>query len=369
MNDDLTALVFELQRAPSATDKAKVLARAWRTVRGLKPVERRLLAREVGFDGAEELIEGLSGKDRGVFAPAAVLEAIGKLRSDPGFSVRRVIDSLRDPDRRDDLLVRGMDLVAESMTGTAELTLDPLTEEEETALHDEVLLLDEDDSEISAGVTAGDHRGVRTTPPVPGQEQERWQRQKPNPQPEPESRPGPETKPEPRARPAPRPEPQPEPEAEPEQPTPWDTQATGEEIVGRVAAVGVPSLFETVPDARPRGSSGKTEGSPMERLRELREALPDLERASVRALSERLDAFPEAWARRRALVAMIESDVPDEATAALDLIETLDREMDRRWCLATLARRGDLLGVDLDRALAMLSSPAAERRVIGLAAR
>ena len=78
MSDDLTALIFELQRAPTPADKAKALARAWRTVRGLKPAERRLLAREVGFDGAEELIDGLGGSERGIFAPAAVLEALQK---------------------------------------------------------------------------------------------------------------------------------------------------------------------------------------------------------------------------------------------------------------------------------------------------
>ena len=112
--DDLTALVFELRRAGSPVDKARALARAWRTVRALNTVDRRLLAREVGFDGAEDLIEGLATKAGGAFAPAAVLEALGQMRNDKDFTLRSVFADLRDPDRRDDLVARGLDLAAGS---------------------------------------------------------------------------------------------------------------------------------------------------------------------------------------------------------------------------------------------------------------
>jgi len=68
-------------------------------------------------------------------------------------------------------------------------------------------------------------------------------------------------------------------------------------------------------------------------------------------------------------VALLEADVPDDPATALDLIEALDRPMDRRWCLSALARRGDLTDADLERALEMLESPAARRRVECLAIR
>ena len=55
----LTALLHELQNARSPLAQARVLARAWRTVRELSPTDRRLLARHAGFDGAEEILEGL----------------------------------------------------------------------------------------------------------------------------------------------------------------------------------------------------------------------------------------------------------------------------------------------------------------------
>ena len=52
----LSALLYELQHARSPLAQARVLARAWRTVRELGPTDRKLLARHVGFEGAEELL-------------------------------------------------------------------------------------------------------------------------------------------------------------------------------------------------------------------------------------------------------------------------------------------------------------------------
>lgn len=375
MNDELTALVFELQRAPSAADKAKVLARAWRTVRGLKSAERRLLAREVGFDGAEELIEGLGGKERGVFAPAAVLEALGKLRADPALSVRGILADLRDPDRRDDLLVRGMDLVAESMAPEPVPDLDIerlelpdgnvwMMEEDASDLHGQALELDQGEVEV--------RRRKPPRPPVPGSEA----KPEPRPQPEPEPKPEPPREPVPQPEPVPehepdqepQPRPVPEPLPEPEQPSQWDTFGAHQRRVDSAAAVAVPRLMEIVPSGRSRGLNEKADGSAIQRLRALREDITGLGNASVNEVAQRLDAFPEPWARRRALVALIEAGVPDDPARTLDLIAILERPLDRRWCLSALARRGDLKGDDLERALAMLSSPAARRRVAGLAA-
>ncbi len=341
MNDELTALVFELQRAPSAVDKAKVLARAWRTVSGLKPAERRLLAREVGFDGAEELVDGLSGSERGVFAPTAVLEALGKLRADPDLSLRGILADLRDPDRRDDLLVRGMDLVTE---GVAPAPEPDLGIERFEVPDGNVWMMEDDDSP--------DEVDEEKAPAVVA----------PPPPPEPKPQPQPRTEPQPEPRPEPEPEPEPALELppEPEQPSPWDTMHEGKATLGQTTVV------EAVSADRFSTEQIDAETSVSQRLRELREGIPDLGRASVKTLSERLDAFPEPWAKRRALAALIEADVPDDAAAALDLIEDLDRSMDRSWCLSVLARRGDLKGDDLDRALAMLSSPAARRLVATL---
>jgi hypothetical protein len=108
-------------------------------------------------------------------------------------------------------------------------------------------------------------------------------------------------------------------------------------------------------------------GSILSRLRRFRERVEDLREAERSELEAVLSELPEPWARRRAVAVLIEAGVLASASAALDLIEDLERSMDRQWCLSALARRGDLEGDDLERALAMLSSPAARRRVASLA--
>jgi hypothetical protein len=107
----------------------------------------------------------------------------------------------------------------------------------------------------------------------------------------------------------------------------------------------------------------------LDRLHAVRQAIPQLQAAGPREIQEALEILPESWARRRAVVALIEAGVPAGVGDTLDLIEDFDRPLDRSWCLATLARRGGLQGDDLERGLTMLASPAARRRVEALASR
>jgi hypothetical protein len=344
VRDDLSALIFELQRARSPVDKARAVARAWRTVRSLNPTERRLLAREIGFDGAEDLIEGLAGKGGGVFAPAAVLEALGKMRRDKDLSVRSILADLRDPDRREDLLVRGIDLVADSVDG------DPDESPYEDFFEDELEAESED-------TMAPPEAPVETSPPDdsdedPENDENREIELPPVPVDE-----EPEQEPEP--------DPEPEPEPEPEVPSIWDGIGREREIEA-VTAPSLPYVPAREADTTDRPLS---EDSILIRLRAFRKAIPSLRGASLGVIEDHLFSLPEPWARRRALVALIEADIPADADDALDLIEKLDRPMDRRWCLSALARRGDLEGDSLGRALSMLTSPAARRRVEGLATR
>ncbi len=350
MRDDLSALVFELQRAGSKVEKAKSLARAWRTVRGLSATERRLLAREVGFDGAEDLIEGLAGKGSGVFAPAAVLEALGKMRREEGLTLRGILSGLRDPDKRDDLLVRGIDLVADSLErpeeeddpqewsdGTVDLEIPPPAP---PVGRPRVVI----DSSGHASAVAAEE----PSPPPPSGE---------SPTPDVISDEAPTE----------------DPESEPVEvappsvvdPSSWDEMWN--EPDSRPAART--HVFQTQSILAARGSSGtkRARSSVLDRLRAFRDSIPALGNTTVSEIRVGLEGLPEAWARRRALVALIEADVPIDVGQALDLIEDLDRPMDRRWCLSTLAVRGDLAGADLGRALGMLTSPAAQRRVAGLA--
>ncbi|MCJ7754230.1 MAG: hypothetical protein MUP13_06675, partial [Thermoanaerobaculales bacterium] len=108
----LNALLFELQTAQSPLAQAKILARSWRTLRDLSPTDRRLLARHAGFDGAEQILEGLATKKKG-FAPAALLQMLNKARASDGATVAGILAGLRDPLQREETVVRGADLVSE----------------------------------------------------------------------------------------------------------------------------------------------------------------------------------------------------------------------------------------------------------------
>ena len=58
--------------------------------------------------------------------------------------------------------------------------------------------------------------------------------------------------------------------------------------------------------------------------------------APADAVRDILDAFPEGWARRRALQALFRAGVPESREAALALVRELERPTDRRWCLRML---------------------------------
>lgn len=352
-SDDLVALFEVLRRTPAPADKARVIARAWRTIRGLSSSERRYLAREVGFDGAEELVEGLAARSGGAFAPAAVLESLAAARADGSFSVRGLIAGMKDPERREDLLAKGVDLVADALHGGG---VEP---EAPTAWTDGSI-----EVEVAAPETErdGEPDGPEVEPPVEVTDAVPvLPKLPPPPEPEPPAAPtempGASTDPEP----LPSVEAPPEPSAWDEL---WDAPVVTAELPDHSAAVGRYLRPGTERDHR---TERRPTSSAIRRLRQLRSGIDELRGRGVGAVRDRLDDFPEPWARRRALTALIEGGVPDEPGAALDLIEELDRPMDRSWCLSALARRGDLAGSDLARALAMLESPAARRRIERLA--
>jgi hypothetical protein len=155
--------------------------------------------------------------------------------------------------------------------------------------------------------------------------------------------------------------------AETRQPSVWDEmrRSADHEPESRRAAPAfdrpAPAIDAGVVGAGPEG------GSTLHRLLELRSGIESLRSGSVEALRDALDRLERPWARRRALVALIEAGVPADPDAALDLIQELGRQMDRRWCLTALARRGDLEGAALERALGLLASGASRRRIIRLA--
>ncbi len=115
----LTRLLRELKSVSSPLERMRVAARAWRTLRRLRPEERQVLATQVGLEGAEEILEGLSrGKKR--LAPALVLQALEKARKADPSQLRGLVKGLKDRDPRGAILQKWIDSASESLGGEEE---------------------------------------------------------------------------------------------------------------------------------------------------------------------------------------------------------------------------------------------------------
>ncbi len=348
----LNALLFELQTAGSPLQQARILVRGWRTLRELSPTDRRLLANHAGFDGAEEILEGLAKRSGGL-APAMLLRVLANARSTDGAAVGELLSAVRDPLRRDEAVTRGIDLAGELLADHETVEEDDHEEVGEALgeLRSGEFTVEESPEEVPAALDALDEDA----------EDEGAEEPLPVPVPEPESPLEPETEiePSPAAPPivdwsrwqttSPTHRPAPTPHAE--MPPPDDD--SGSRRFDAQLVFGAPGAKSSV----------------LSRLRGLRRELSGLAGSSVVTLRELAESFEDGWARRRALAAILEAGIPDSAGDALELVAVLERELDRRWCLGILARRGDLQGSRLDQALELMSSPMSRRRLTAAARR
>jgi hypothetical protein len=352
----LTALLYELQHAQSPLAQARVLARAWRTLRELSPTDRRLLARNVGFDGSEEILEGLA-KRKGGLAPAVLLQALANARSTDASAVSELIAAIRDPQRRREAVERGVALADELLAAPdAEVPAVEFVEAlgELQAVQD---LAEESPEEALAALNAIEADRVQQSA-MRGAALENEEASAP------ESTSGATVRAEPLPAPTPsRRKPPPPPLIDWSR---WQSASEGHPS----ASVSRPEIGPSVADVGSRrfearavlGAMG-AEQSTFSQLRVLRRELMGFCGSSVGTLLGMVASFPDGWPRRRALCALLEAGIPDDPQDALELIGSLDRELDRRWCLGILARRGELKGQRLDRALELLSSSGSRRRV------
>jgi len=349
----LTALLHELQNARSPLAQAKVLARAWRTVRELSPTDRRLLTRHAGFDGAEEILEGL-GQRKGGLAPATLLRVLANARGTDGSTVSELLAAIRDPQRRDEAISLGAELASD-------LLAEPEPEEPAAEIGEAIEELQaveksiiETPEEALIALNALESERVEDIEPslVPEPETEVARDSEPVPESEPESEPPPSPQPPivdwgrwheapPSGRPAPTPR-------EVTRPSFSDAGATRFEAHAVVEAIGA-------------------EHSVLSQLRVLRRELSGFTGSSIDTLRELIKAFPDGWARRRALCALLEAGIPAKPRQALELVSCLGREFDRRWCLGILARKGALIGTLLNRALDLVDSDFSKRRLTAIA--
>ena len=347
----LTALLHELQHARSPLAQARVLARGWRTVRELSPTDRRLLARHAGFDGAEDILEGLS-KRKGGFAPAMLLRVLANARGTDASTVSELVAAFRDPLRRDEAVSLGADLASELL---AEPEADGGPEEIGEAI--EELQAVEDSNIESPEVALAALNALGPTPEAVFEEtfaseiDNAWEG-------EPEPGPPEET------------EPPPPPHspvvdwsrwhsaAESLQPGPFLSREPG-------SPVSEPGSRRFEAGVVPEGMEA---GRPVfTKLRTLWRELAGFAGSSMDTLHELIETFPDGWARRRALCALLEAGIPEATRDALELVSCLERELDRRWCLGIVARKGDLCGTTLNRALDLVDSDFSKKRLAAIA--
>lgn len=374
----LNALLFELQTAQSPLAQAKILARSWRTLRELSATDRRLLARHLGFDGAEQVLEAMANKKSG-FAPATLLQMLNRARATDGAAVSELLAAIRDPSRRDEAITRGARLAEELLVEDdgeddpqeIDQALDQLHAVEQVVAEtrDEAIdALDPEDAAAPRPQAPPEQTPLISVSTESVKAIDRSSSDKPSPRPK-----------------VP---------IQPTQTVPKISQAVARPVPTRVAplagwehlrahSAGVQTTREeSLAAEQPSGTEASSrfdafsvfaafeaESSSLARLRALEREMGGLRGSGLATISKLLDAFPDGWVRRRALVALISADVPASATQALELIASLDREVDRRWCLGALARRGDLTGDALERSLGLISSPAGRRRLQNIAAR
>jgi hypothetical protein len=347
----LNTLLFELQTAGSPLQQAKILARGWRTLRELSPTDRRLLAKHAGFDGAEEILEGLA--KRGGLSPAMLLRVLANARSSDGAAVGELLSAVRDPLRRDEAVTRGIDLARDLLSDPEDVGEDD--PEEVSEVLGELQAVDsaiEGSPEEALAALNALEEDVEDT----DAEEPAWI-----------------SDPEPQAAPEPEAPPEPEPEIEPSEVVPPIVDWSRWQITSpthRAPPTPPVVTFEPVDDVVSRrfdpefvlGAPG-AEPSVLSRLLVLRRELSGIAGSSVETLREVVGSFEDGWARRRAVAAILEAGIPERVGDALELVTTLGRERDRRWCLGILASRGDLEGPRRDQALELVTSPSARRRI------
>jgi len=380
----LAALIFSLEEADSPFERMHQLGLAWRSIRELSRQERLELARHAGFDGAEELVERLAARSGGL-APAVLLEAIESARQADPSKLKALFAGLRDPARRGQVLADTLRAVGRAATerlagedaeegegGKAADARQPAESDANIELPEsESESESEADVEPAAPLAPEQAATLESLPEIPRQATCAEQTE------------GPAAT-----------------SASPEAPLVLLHRGPG--ISHLEAASEVPETVGAgdggkVPRSKAEAGAGKGEarrvgtavdqaevsgsavasdaakrageiaGEPrlLARLLRLRRtaagglADPDL--------GQLLAGFPPGWPRRRALSALIEGGSVCSAALALDLVAELGLERDRGWCLGLVLRTWDLSVAELDRALALVSSPARRRRLRGLA--
>ena len=352
VSDELLWMLHQMRSTAGPIDRLKLLARGWRTVRDLSQDDRRQLARELGFDGAEELIEQLA--HHGGMSPSNLLSILHRAeQADPAAALDSV-RGLLDPGRRG--------------AAAGEL-LDAMSD-----------VLAEEGDELAEQVTADQStEGSSAVEPPSTSEADASAESEPTPVDEPASGGGPSLPPaveppatsvrddlrsgiaRPRLRPSP-------PRRQPVGPDTRAVRVAPAAVLAGDRAEPQPERAEPMagqPPERPGDLVAElaSEASLVRRLRRLAAATERLEGAGGQQLAAVLDCFPAGWARRRSLQRLLEAGIPESLADAVELLGMLERPSERLWAITTLAATRPLDGDELETLIAAVQSPALRQRL------
>jgi hypothetical protein len=372
---ELVWLIERLRSTPSRRERLRLLLEGWRTVRSLSPADRLLVARELGFDGAEQLVEEIAQR-RGT----SVEEILGALRRDEESEAPRLGGLLRglvDPKRRGSTIDRLLDAASAWVAD-----LDTLRTEEQTA-GDQLPPtpdLPDEDSEPDEGPADEPEAEVAVPPGLPPLT----------------DKPGKievamEAREEHVAEVGEALETVTEPDAteqfdlaavedteRPGDSKPFDAeqdlevadeleadapQPKVEEPIHIDAPEPIPLSPVRVVDTRAVVDELEATGSLLGRLGELARRLSELVGAGASELHGVVESFPEGWPRRRALEVLLRSGLPADLREALALVYRLDRPSERMWALTALAMTREFTARDEEALLAAADTPAIRRRL------
>jgi len=304
--ETLPELVQQLGSTYSPFERLKILSRAWHLLRTMTPQERVAVTAQLGLDHADELVEGIARRS-GHEASPALISMIEKAQTQGTAHLPALIADLRDPNRRAERLKQGAQAaVAGALASPTAPAVTPKAEPQQP----------------------------RPLPPMEAAPIP--PARKPEPEPPPAEPVVPMAPPPPPAQAAPPPPPPPKP-----RPEPAVAHKTDGALAGKLAEA--PSLTG--------------------RFHALRRHLKEAHGLSGEELRPVLEAFPDGWARRRALLELLRSGAPAALPDALGLVEALGAERDRAWCLGALADERPLSARDRETLLAAVPTPAARRRL------
>jgi hypothetical protein len=294
----LEHLVRELRNVSSPIQRIKLLGRGWRTLRRLDRSQLQELARRAGLERAEGYLEILA-REKGRLSPSLLLQIVQRFKGVDTGDVNDLVRDLGDPERREELLRGGLEAVEDWLDEPDAEDREPAAEPPPAADPEP----DEPDIPIVPAVAEPPEAAVEVEPPPP---------------------------------------------KAPAAPTPtWPAGPAARPTAAAVPkppSVAPPRELAVVPPRLESTDEGPDEvlrllkdaPSTQRRLAVLRREIERVAELDVEGLHRLLDLFPDGWARRRALAALLVAGVPAKLVHAVFLIEQLASPTARRWCAGTL---------------------------------